>query len=66
VRLWTHDAGAVPGFLSARPAAPGLAVVDVARSDRTLEIEVELASGWALQSVTSLENGARVQFVDLK
>lgn len=62
VRLWVLDAGAVPGFVSARPTAPGLAVVDVARRDRTLEIELELASGWALQSVTTLDNGASVRF----
>lgn len=62
VRLLVHDAGAVPSFLSARPSAPGVEVVDVARYDRTLEIEVELAPGWTLQRIASLPNGASVQF----
>jgi hypothetical protein len=66
IRLSALDAGAVPGFLAARPSAAGLEVVDVARRDRRLEIEVELGQGWALQSITSLENGASVQFAELE
>lgn len=62
VRLWMIDAGAVPGFLSARPTAPGITVIDVARRDRRLEIEVELGHGWTLRGATTLENGASVEF----
>lgn len=62
VRLFVRHAGAVPAFLAARPSAPGIEVVDVARRDRVLEIEVELAPGWTLRGVTSLETGASVQF----
>ena len=62
VRLFVLHAGAVPSFLAARPSAPGLEVVDVVRDDRRLEIEVELAHGWALRGVESRENGATVQF----
>jgi hypothetical protein len=66
VRLTAIDAGAVPTFLAARPSAPGLEVVDVARRDRRLEIEVELGPGWYLRAVTSLGNGASVQFERLE
>jgi hypothetical protein len=62
LRLTAIDAGAVPSFLAARPSAPGLEVVEVARRGRRLEIEVELGPGWYLRAVTSLENGASVQF----
>ncbi|HLT37594.1 MAG TPA: hypothetical protein VK034_14975 [Enhygromyxa sp.] len=62
LRLFVLHAGAVPGFLAARPSAAGVEVVDVARRDRQLEIEVELARGWTLRNVTSLGNGASVEF----
>jgi hypothetical protein len=63
LRLWLVDAGAVPGFLAARPELPGVAVVDVVREGRWLELELELGPGWALQAATSRANGARVDFI---
>lgn len=62
IRLFVRHAGAVPSFSSARPRAEGIEVVEVLREDRYLEIEVELAPGWGLGGVSSLDNGASVRF----
>ncbi|PRP90613.1 hypothetical protein ENSA5_63200 [Enhygromyxa salina] len=61
-RLSIADAGAVPGFLAARPARAEVEVVDVTRRGRVVEIEVEFGRGWSLREVTRLDNGARVRF----
>jgi hypothetical protein len=62
VRLWMTDAGAVPGFMAARPALPGLAIVEIERRGRDLEIEVEFGREWALRGARARDNGASVRF----
>ncbi|EDM73897.1 hypothetical protein PPSIR1_11701 [Plesiocystis pacifica SIR-1] len=61
--LWIDGAGAMPTFASARPRSPELAVTDVRRNEGRVEIEVELAEGWACSGAVSQPNGARVDFV---
>jgi hypothetical protein len=62
VRLTIPDAGAVPSFLAARPAGGGLTILDVARREHDVELELGLAPGWRLVSLTRLGNGASVGF----
>jgi hypothetical protein len=62
VRLTITDAGAVPSFLTARPSGMGFTILDVARREHDVEIELALAPGWRLVSLTRLGNGASVGF----
>lgn len=62
VRLTIPDAGAVPSFLAARPEGMGLTILDVARRELDVEIELALAPGWRLLALTQLGNGATVGF----
>ena len=66
LRVWIADAGAVPAFVSARPSVDQVAVVDVVRRDRWLWIDLELAPGWAVRMVTTLDNGASLAFADAR
>jgi hypothetical protein len=66
VRLTIADAGAVPSFLAARLGGESLEdgpmILDVARRERDVELEVGLASPWRLLAVEQLGNGATVKF----
>jgi hypothetical protein len=62
VRLTIVDAGAVPSFLAARPRGMGLTILDVARRELDVELELALAPGWRLAAVAQLGNGATVGF----
>ncbi|PRQ07220.1 hypothetical protein [Enhygromyxa salina] len=62
VRVRILNAGAVPGFLAARPTRPELEVVEVARRDTIIEVEIEFARGWTLIGAARLANGASVRF----
>jgi hypothetical protein len=66
VRLTVADAGAVPSFLAARPGGPeagqGLTILDVARREQDVELELALAAGLRLVAVEQLGNGATVKF----
>lgn len=62
LRLSVVGAGAVPGFLDARPSVPGLEVVSVARFGRVIEVELEHGPGWWLESTTRVDNGAVAEF----
>ena len=62
IRFTIADAGAVPSFVSARPTIPAMAILDVARRDRDVEIELGLEPGWVLAEIERLDNGAAVGF----
>jgi hypothetical protein len=62
VRLTVADAGAVPSFLTARPEAPGITILDVIRRERDVELELALAPGWRMVGLAQLGNGATVGF----
>jgi hypothetical protein len=62
VRLTIVDAGAVPSFLAARPEGMSLTILDVARREHDVEIELALAPGWRFVAVVQLGNGATVGF----
>lgn len=62
VRLRLEGAGAVPNFLAARPTDARVAVQAIRRGRGAVEIDVELAAGIALVSVTPLANGAALEF----
>jgi hypothetical protein len=62
VRLTITDAGAVPSFLAARPSDMGVTILDVARREHDVELELALAPGWRLVALAQLGNGATVGF----
>lgn len=62
LRLTITDAGAVPSFLAARPSGMGLTILDVARREHDVELELALAPGWRLATLARLGNGATVGF----
>lgn len=62
LRLTIADAGAMPSFLGARPSSLGVTILDVVRREHDVEIELALAPGWVLATVTPLGNGAAVDF----
>ena len=65
VRLWVVDAGAVPSLLAARPRHAAVEVVDIARRERVVELELRLAAGWSPTGITRRDNGAAVRFSSL-
>src|SRR5690606_7725322 len=65
VRLWGDDAGAVPSLLAAPPRHAAAGVVDIARRERVVEIELRLAAGWSPTGITRRDNGAAVRFSSL-
>jgi hypothetical protein len=62
VRLTIPDAGAVPAFVQARPENQVVTILDVARRERDVEIELALTPGWRLAQIDRLDNGAAVGF----
>ena len=58
LRLSVVGAGAVPGFLEARPALEGLEVVEVSRYERIIDVELEHGPGWVLVGSETRANGA--------
>lgn len=63
IRLVVESAGALPGFLQARPEAHGVKVVDVRRGDDTVQISIEMDPGWRAQGPRSGVGGASLTFV---
>jgi hypothetical protein len=62
VRLVVESAGALPGFLQARPSVDGLAVSDVRRGQDTVQIAVDVGEGWKVGNPSSFSGGARLIF----
>jgi hypothetical protein len=62
LRLRLDDAGAMPGFVAARPSQPELEVIDVRRGPGCVEVDLELASDWALVLGRGRSNGAELEF----
>ena len=62
LRLAIDAAGAVPGFLSARPRVDELAVVCVRRRGTRIEIELEFVADTALVRATPRANGVTLEF----
>ncbi len=62
IRVIVEDAGALPAALQARPSAGDVRVTDVRRGDETVQIAVEIPSGWKVASKRSSSSGARVRF----
>lgn len=61
-RFVVEAAGAIPTFLQARPTLEGVAVKDVRRGDKTVQIEVQLDPGWKVSVRSKLDNGFRITF----
>ena len=63
MRLVIESAGALPGFLQARPEMHGVKVVDVRRGDDTVQISISLDAGWKARGPRSGAKGASITFV---
>jgi hypothetical protein len=63
LRLVVESAGALPGFLQARPEVHGIKVVDVRRGDDTVQISIQMQEGWRAQGPRSGAGGASLTFV---
>lgn len=65
LRVRLDEAGAVPGFVSARPEQPELGVTAVRRGRGCVEVDLELASDWALVLGRSRSNGVELEFAPI-
>ena len=63
LRLVVESAGALPGFLQARPEAHGVKVIDVRRGDDTVQISIQMEEGWRPKGPRSGSTGASLTFV---